>query len=396
MDNYQLQPFESSGSLTPGQLDSVRSDERVITKFGRRIAWAAFVTAFVVGGLWMAAQATNQDLPGLGGAKPVATNAASGYGFSTDLSNLNSDQLNAKLDGIKATGASWVRFDLSWDQVQAKGPASYDWSAPDAQVKAAELHGLKTVLDIDFTPTWARGACTNSKMCGPADPHAYGAFAAAVAAHYKPYGVEDYEIWNEPNISYRFHPDANPQLYTAMLKSAYTNIKHEDPNALVIAASTAPSATDGASYGPADWLNAMYGAGAQGSFDAISAHPYTYPVTPAQSNPADAWGQLQTMHQIMAAHGDGAKQIWITEFGAPTNGPNIAGDHVSEAVQAQTVTEAISIFHSYPWSGPLFWYDYQDAGSGTWNSENFYGLVRADGSFKPAYYAWKQAIAATP
>jgi exo-beta-1,3-glucanase (GH17 family) len=136
----------------------------------------------------------------------------------------------------------------------------------------------------------------------------------------------------------------------------------------------------------------MYNAGAGGYFDAISAHPYTYPVTPAQSAPTDAWGQLVGMHNTMAAHGDGNKQIWITEFGAPTNGPNIAGDHVSEAVQAQIATEAVTLFRKWNWSGPFFWYDYQDDGTSTADSQNFFGLVRADGSFKPAYYAYKAAI----
>jgi hypothetical protein len=343
----------------------------------------------------VAAQATNQDLPGLSGSKAAVAQQAGGYGFSTNFENVPPDQVDARLDGMRAAGATWVRFDLPWDQVQAKGPDSYDWSASDQIAKAAEVRGLKVVMDIDFVPAWAREAgCSgaNPKMCGPADSNAYGKFAGAAVQHYKPYGVEDWEIWNEPNISYRFHPAANSALYTAMLKSAYANIKQRDPRATVIAASTAPSATDGQSYAPADWLSAMYAAGAQGSFDAISAHPYTYPTTPAQSNPADAWGQLTTMHQIMTQHDDGNKQIWITEFGAPTNGPNVPGDHISEAVQAQTVTEAISIFHSYQWSGPLFWYDYKDAGTSTWTSENFYGLVRADGSYKPAYTAWLQAV----
>jgi beta-xylosidase len=374
----------------------IPTSQRVMSKLGRRIAWATFVA---VASLWMAAQATNQDLasfmPHLGASTTAATNAASGYGFSTSLSGLTSDQLNARIAAMKATGATWVRYDLSWDSVQPASANTYDWTESDAVTKAAQAQGMKVLMIIDFVPAWAREAgCKDSKMCAPADPAAYGRFAAAAAAHYQPYGVGDFEIWNEPNISFRFRPAANPTTYVAMLKASYTDIKQVDPSAVVIAASTAPTATDTGDYSPSDFLNAMYNAGAGGYFDAISAHPYTYPVTPAQSAPTDAWGQLVGMHNTMAAHGDGNKQIWITEFGAPTNGPNIAGDHVSEAVQAQIATEAVTLFRKWNWSGPFFWYDYQDDGTSTADSQNFFGLVRADGSFKPAYYAYKAAIAA--
>jgi hypothetical protein len=374
----------------------VQFGRTLVRKIGRRVAWALIVPVFIVGSLWVAARATNQDLASLlphGGAKAAAT-GASGYGFATSLVGLSPTELNRKLDGIKATGATWVRFDLSWDAVQHASAASYNWAPTDAVAQAAAVRGLKVVMIVDFVPPWARPAgCTNSQMCGPADPAAYGRFAAVAAAHYRAYGVENWEIWNEPNISYRFHPAANPSLYVAMLKASYAAIKQADPNATVIAASTAPAATEHGDMRPDDFIQAMYDDGAAGSFDALSVHPYTYPETPAQSNPADAWGQMQSIRDMMVAHGDGAKKIWITEFGAPTAGPNEAGDHVSEAVQAQSVTEAISIFRSYTWSGPFFWYDYRDSGGSALNSENFYGLVRADGTFKPSYRAFEQAVA---
>ena len=369
-----------------------------LRKLGRRLLWALFVSAVVGFGLLVAAQATDQDLTSLlpHSTKPVQEVPAKGYGFSTSLVGLSAPELDKQLSAMQAAGASWVRYDLSWDAVQHNSPTSYDWSNYDALTTAAAGHGMKVVMVLDFAPPWARPAsCTTNhpEMCGPSDPAAYGRFAAAAVQHYRPYGVEDWEIWNEPNISYRFRPAANPDLYVAMLKAAYTSIKQADPHAEVIAASTAPSASNAANYTPTDFLSAMYDAGAGGYFDAISAHPYTYPNTPAQANPADAWGQLTTMHDVMAAHGDAAKQIWITEFGAPTNGPNEAGDHVSEAVQAQILTEAAQIFHGFSWSGPFMWYGYQDAGNHTWTSEDFYGLVRYDGGFKPSFYAYKDAAA---
>jgi exo-beta-1,3-glucanase (GH17 family) len=96
-------------------------------------------------------------------------------------------------------------------------------------------------------------------------------------------------------------------------------------------------------------------------------------------------------HALMAAHGDGKKQIWITEFGAPTNGPDSA-NYVSESDQAQIATDSVNLFKSYSWAGPMFWYNYTDTGTSTSTNENFFGLVRSDGSQKPAYAAFEQAI----
>jgi hypothetical protein len=313
------------------------------------------------------------------------------YGFSTTLDNLTPAQLNAKLSGMKATGANWVRFDVGWDVVQPNGPGTYDWSADDAVFAAISAHGMNAVGVIDFTPAWDRIPNCSSKMCPPENVQPYANFAAAAAQRYSAYGVHDWEIWNEPNIYYRFKPATNPKLYAQMLKAAYIGIKGVEPNDTVIAGGTAPSETDASNLKPADFISALYQYGDKGYFDAVAAHPYTYPNSPAAGLP-DAWGQMTDMHNVMAANGDGNKQIWITEFGAPTNGPNVAGDHVSEAEQAQILSDAIRIWKTYSWAGPFFYYDYQDSGTSTLNSENFYGLLRADGSQKPAYGVWVKAI----
>ena len=323
---------------------------------------------------------------------PVPT--ANAYGFSTSLDRLSTSDLNTKLDAIKQTGSSWVRYDVSWDTVQAAGSSSYNWSSYERIVQALTEHHMQAIMVIDFTPSWARSKnCSDSKFCPPANASDYGRFAAAAASRYSDKGQRDWEIWNEPNISYRFHNGVNPKVYTDMLRAAYSAIKAVDPAATVITGGTAPASSNGADLTPSDFLKAIYADGAAGSFDAVAAHPYTYPNSPADNMPQNAWGQLQTMHATMASHGDGGKQIWATEFGAPTNGPDQVGDHVTEAAQAQILTDAMSIWHSYSWTGPFMWYDYQDSGTSTQNSENFYGLVRADGSHKPSYDVWVNDIA---
>ena len=55
------------------------------------------------------------------------------------------------------------------------------------------------------------------------------------------------------------------------------------------------------------------------------------------------------------------------------------------ALKAQSVADFFTASRSLPWLGPILWYSYQDAGTTPDTHENFFGLVRFDGSKKPAY-----------
>jgi hypothetical protein len=102
------------------------------------------------------------------------------------------------------------------------------------------------------------------------------------------------------------------------------------------------------------------------------------------------------MRSVMTTYGDGAKKIWMTEYGAPTGGPGLAADvgnyligsspdHVTEALQEKMLREVLPLHASYDWAGPMFWYSYLDGGTSQSDRENFFGLIRYDGTQKPAY-----------
>lgn len=104
----------------------------------------------------------------------------------------------------------------------------------------------------------------------------------------------------------------------------------------------------------------------------------------------------------MAANGDGAKKIWITEFGAPTGGPGPVAQLnnpqyqlnpyvVDEALQNAILEDAVEQYSQADWAGPFFYYSYIDSGTDPSSNENFYGLLRPDGSFKPAYTTFQSA-----
>src|SRR3954447_4907509 len=299
--------------------------------------------------------------------------------------------LGRDLDAIKAAGSKWVRFDLNWAVIQAGGPSSYNWAPFDRVVQGATSRGMKVLGVFLYTPSWARPSGTSATY-GP-NPAQYAAFASTAVQHYSAMGVHAYEVWNEPNIPAFWTPAPNPSAYTALLKAAYPAIKGADPQATVLTGGSAPASTNGTSYAPVDWLQAIYANGGKGYFDAVATHPYCFGnnILPGDPDPTNAWYQIYgtnpSLRSVMLANGDGAKKIWGTEFGAPTNGPW----NISESAQALMITTAYSQWASYNWAGPLFTYQGRDQGTDTSDSENFFGLLHHDFSPKPGYPAYQVA-----
>lgn len=81
--------------------------------------------------------------------------------------------------------------------------------------------------------------------------------------------------------------------------------------------------------------------------------------------------------------------IYITEIGWPTAvGQPATGDSLqwTEAEQATNVTNFIAWCHDTGYVAEAVYFNYRDYGTNAW-----YGVVRSDGSHKPAYEALRQA-----
>jgi hypothetical protein len=316
-----------------------------------------------------------------------------------DIHNLSARDRGRSLDGIKRTGASWIRVSIYWSVVQRRGPASYDWRPFDAVVKGARRRGLAVLGTILDTPPWAKAPGT-PPHAPPTDPAAFGRFAYRVARHFRPRGVHAYEIWNEPNIADAWAPRPDPARYTRLLEEAYRGIKRADPSATVVSGGLSPYAgygvADARHMNPLTFLEQMYANGARGSMDAVGWHPYNFPGGLAY-HPWSSWSQLAqtkpSARSVMRANGDAAKKIWATEWGAPTGA---SAESVTETAQAELVTAALRQLRAWRWAGPSFFYTFRDKGTNAASRFDNFGLVRHDWSAKPAYEAFKRIAAARP
>lgn len=332
-----------------------------------------------------------------------------GISLGTDILALSPQQLDSELDDLAALHIGWIRIDFDWNSIQPRPDAPFTWGSYDRIVQAFNEHHMKTLAILDYSALWAVDPKCGSVRCPPADDSSFASFARAAASHFESLGVHDWEIWNEPNVKNSWLPAADPAGYANLLKAAYPAIHAADPDAVVISGGLAPAATGNGDIAPIAYVKALYDSGAGPYFDAVGFHPYSFPVLPSSFAAWNAWSQMHStspsIRSVMAANGDAGKKIWMTEFGAPTGGPGTIAtssasfeghpDHVSETLQAAILSDAISLQKRYAWAGPLFLYTYRDRGTSASTNENFFGLLRFDGTRKPAYDALQAALSAS-
>lgn len=273
----------------------------------------------------------------------------------------DADQLR-ELDLMVTAGARWVRLEINWRLIQPTGASSWSWERTDRMVRRARERGLEVLGLLVDTPDWAAVDGCREQFCAPKDPDQFAGFARRAVERYRPLGVRHWEVWNEPNKSVVWKPKPNLDRYATLLIRTSAQIRAADPGATVITGGTAPASdtADGRDLSPITFVRGLYQRGAREAFDAVSHHPYAfqYPLdTDAEWN---AWRATERIHEVMRANGDGHKQIWATEVGAPTGtDPAYA---VSEARQAEVLAEQLQAWARWPFTGPFFIFSVRDTG----------------------------------
>lgn len=306
-----------------------------------------------------------------------------------------SQQPSQALDAMGQLGATWVRAFVRWDQVEQAGPGRWvtESLAPlDEYAAAASLRGIKVVAVVTGAPQWANG--TTDPYVPPRDPADFGRFLNALAARERG-RVAAWEIWNEPDEKDFWHGPVGPQYYAPLLKAAHAGITAADPGALVLA-----GASTGNDY---PFLEGLYANGAGDAFSGVAVHTDTAClVTPPDSYYRDPGGKIgrfsflgfREVHDVLARYGHADRPIIMTELGwsatktrcsrGASAGKKAAG--VSEAQQAANLKLAYRCLSFYPYVEAAIWFSAQDYGAP--DAElNRYGLLRFDGSKRPAYDA---------
>ena len=352
----------------------------------------------------------------------AATRYEVGIATAATLLRMSDATLNSRLNDIHNLGTTWIRVDFSWPVIQPDNSGVYHWSMYDRVVKAAGAHQLKVLAVLDYTPKWAvEPVCAKlviteaaATKCEPLSVTTFARFAREAAIHYRHLPVRAWELWNEPNLSsYWKVAQANksvwssPLSYARLANAAALQIRQNDPGSLIITGGLAPlfEAVYPKGYQQGDFLARILPHLNPRLFDGVGIHPYSWPVLPSKAAVYNAFYTIDhgspqyNLQTIMTNAGWGKKQIWATEFGAPTVGtsqvtkPTTTSrpDHVTESVQAQIIVQGVVQWYAQANAGPMFIQSDSDRWLPDVKNEDGFGLRREDGSAKPAYNALKKA-----
>jgi len=317
---------------------------------------------------------------------PISGLTADQFGLSTgvQLFNEKAHKIDLDMAAFAALPTHWVRTAVRWDTIEPTSPAADDWTKVDRIVADATKEHLSLILDVTGTPPWARAPGAGIVEFPP-DLRTYATFTGKIAQRYQG-KVAAYELGNEPNHLKSFAtPD--PKLYEQVLQLSYPLIKAADPNAKVLIGGLGGTTGNGV-LGGDEYLADLYKDGAKPYFDGVSYHPYTYPMLPSDDKGGRGWSRMLHAREVMVANGDAGKKIWVTEYGAPTGGPG----SVSQQQQAAIMYDAYRLWATYPWAGPLCWFDYRDKGTDTSTHANFFGLYVRDGQPKVSVQQYESLV----
>jgi hypothetical protein len=296
---------------------------------------------------------------------------------------------------LRASKPAWVRVFMVWSVLEPQQGVYFTQQVQAYQHFFSSLPGgTKVDVDVVGSPAWANGG-SSSIATPPVNDADYAAFLKHLvnAFHGR---VNAWEIWNEeasPNWW-----TGTPGQFASLLKAAYPAVKSADPSALVILGASDPT-----------FLGQLYTDGAKASFDAVAVHtdtacdvasPYIYEYN-QDTTVVNQYFFLgfTGIHALMAANGDGAKPIYMTEIGWSTTpaecttgawaGQKLAG--VTPQVQATYLQQAYHCLAQpeFSYVKAAMWFELYNVGTTTDQLDN-YGLLNADFAPKPSFDAFEQ------
>jgi polysaccharide biosynthesis protein PslG len=321
---------------------------------------------------------------------------------SDDVFAGGDDYRTTNLSSQAAIGVQTIRQTFDWSTIERQ-PGVYDLTYHDRYVAKAAAHGIR-IMPVLFNPPSFRRPSRGRATCPPRSNRDFAAFAQVLVRRYGRSGslwptrpdvprlpIQAWQIWNEPNLPVYWCGRPNARRYVAMQRAVARAIKQVDRGAHILTAGLPASRLSGAV--PLErYLRSMYRAGARRTFDSLAINPYA-------KDHRHMRNLLRSIRRLMNRHGDRRGSIWISELGWGDRGPK----HrfiVGPRGQAKRIRKSFDVIRRERRSLRLrgvVYYSWRDSPRYPPQYKNLWGLhtglLRLGGTFKPAYYAFKQAVA---
>jgi polysaccharide biosynthesis protein PslG len=288
-------------------------------------------------------------------------------------------------------GAAVDRLELRWDQLEPS-PGIYDFTALDDTLAMNDQIGFSVLAVVDGTPSWATPgtlAPGNAPPIGLDQPvflaggdlnptNPWAGFLATVAARYGT-RIRAWEIWNEPNSNVFWN--GTPDQYARLLAVAQTVLAKAAPAAPVLVGGMVSD--DGAFLGAVAAARCAAGPCAGVFSPAVAWHVY--------DNPADIVRLASLTRRLLQAY-TVTPEVWITEANVPVDDPQAPDDAIVGQDAVSLNRQAAFVLQAYTLARlagvrTLVIYRASDVD----DQGHYWGLLRNDGSARPALLAYRTA-----
>lgn len=306
----------------------------------------------------------------------------------------------------RSAGFRLIRQTFDWSTIERE-PGEFDFGYHDEFVAAAATADLE-ILPILFNPP-AFHSPGGERRPGEDTPppkrlEAMERFARAVVRRYGPDGsfwgerpdvprrpIRSWQVWNEPNVPAYWGGDPSAPEYARMLRQIGAAIEAADPEAEIVSGGI-PDSRQGVPF--ERYVRLLDAAGGLKDLDTLAIHPYARTARDMLTAVADA-------RQLLAELGHAETELRITEFGWATQGPS-SPFTVGVQLQGDNIAAIIAeLGRLAPELGlrSAIYYNWRDArpypgGRDFWGLHT--GLVRRDGTAKPALVTFTEAIMRLP
>lgn len=315
-----------------------------------------------------------------------------------------SDILRSQRDA----GFRVIRQTFDWSTIEREKPGEFDFAYHDEYVSAAAAAGLD-ILPILLNPP-AFHSPGGKRRPGddtppPTSLRALERFAQAAVRRYGPGGslwrenpdlpprpVKSWQVWNEPNLPAYWGGDPSATEYARMLRRVSGAIEAVDPEAEIVSGGI-PNSRQGVPF--ERYVRRLEAAGGFEDLDTLAIHPY--------ATAADGvLTAITRARRLLTALGRSETDLWVTEFGWATQGPRspftVGTQRQGDNIQA-VIEELGRRAPELRLRGAIY-YNWRDAKEPYLGGRDFWGLhtglLRRDGTSKPALATFRQAIEQLP
>lgn len=346
--------------------------------------YKGFTTLLLAAGVAFAAQAG----PSYSMKAPRTVAWADFLGLNVQLPWFPEAAYRQQIAKLKELELQWIRMGLHWDRLEP-APGQWQWAEVDRVMQVVEQEQLKPLIYLVGSAPFATSApsgVSNRDQYPPINAQLFASSFATLASRY-PY-AKAWQVWNEQNIPSFWQPAENPLQYQQLLESSLNALARARPDATQVIGGNAYYSQMPVQGGL--MLEALLRLGSVKRDRVTAYHPYSQEPEGDVPGAGDFISNANTVNQYLRQYGSGP--IWATEFGwSSYPGPAELQPIIGEQGQADYMLRRLALMSAMDFDR-IFLFTLSDLDARATPRDRFYGLLRLDGSEKPAYQALKRFL----